>query len=127
MRKFSSIGFGILGVVMLGGASDLYAQSAPPSPPPGPVIEIVECVVYPEGAPSKTVDCAAKARAACNGVARCELPIGLSLTDGEQIDHDPKTWKKVRLRYRCEKVEHINGPHNQDDHATMLIGCRGVF
>ena len=127
MRKLSAIGFGILGVVMLGGAFDLRAQSAPQGAPPSPVIEIVECVVYPEGAPSRTVDCAAKARAVCNGTAMCELPIGLSLTDGQQIDHDPKTWKKVRLRYRCEKVEHINGPHNQDDHATMLIGCRGVF
>ena len=126
MHKLS-IGFGILGVVMLGGAFDLRAQSAPQGAPPSPVIEIVECVVYPEGAPSRTVDCAAKARAVCNGTAMCELPIGLSLTDGQQIDHDPKTWKKVRLRYRCEKVEHINGPHNQDDHATMLIGCRGVF
>ena len=127
MRKLSATGIGIIGVAMLGGAFGLRAQSAPPAAPPGPVIEIVECVVYPEGEPSRTVDCAAKARAACNGAAACELPIGLSLTDGQQIDHDAKTWKKVRLRYRCEKVEHINGPHNQDDHATMLIGCRGVF
>jgi hypothetical protein len=127
MRKLSSIGFGILGAAMLGGTFGLRAQSAPQPPSQAPVIEIVDCVVYPEGEPSRTVDCAAKARPVCNGAASCELPIGLALTDGQQIDHDARTWKKVRVRYRCEKVEHINGPHNQDDHATMLLGCRGGF
>jgi hypothetical protein len=126
MRKLLSTGFGILGVVMLGSTLAPRAQAAP-QPAQTAVIEIVDCVVYPEGEPSRTVDCAAKARTACNGAATCELPIGLALTDGQQIDHDARTWKKVRVRYRCEKVEHINGPHNQDDHATMLLGCRGGF
>jgi hypothetical protein len=126
MRKLLPTGFGILGVVMLGSTLAPRAQAAP-QPAQTAVIEIVDCVVYPEGEPSRTVDCAAKARTACNGAATCELPIGLALTDGQQIDHDARTWKKVRVRYRCEKVEHINGPHNQDDHATMLLGCRGGF
>ena len=115
MRKLSSIGFGILGVVMLGGAFELRAQPAPQGAPPSPVIEIVECVVYPEGAPSRTVDCAAKARAVCNGTAMCELPIGLSLTAGQQIDHAREQIDKGKRREDVAALLNV-------DRTTPFVG-----
>jgi len=119
MHNRSSFYLGILGAVAVACTSHLVAQS--PAPPP--TIDIVECIVYPEGRATQTTDCAGKARAVCNGTPHCELPIGFALTDGRQIDGDARTWKKVRVRYRCGKVSHVNGPYNQSDHANMVLGC----
>jgi hypothetical protein len=105
----------------------LSAEAPPQQLVQKPTIEIAECVVYREGMRTQSVDCTEKVRAACNGLVRCELPIGLGLTDGRQVDGDARTWKKVRVRYRCGKIEHVNGPHNQNDHATMLLGCGRGF
>jgi hypothetical protein len=126
MHKYS-VHLGLRAAVVFGCVSGLAAQAAPQQPVRAVVIEIVECVVYPEDQPTRSVDCAAKARTVCNGATQCELPIGLALTDGRQIDSNARTWKKVRVRYRCDKAEHVNGPHTQDDHATMLLACAGGF
>jgi hypothetical protein len=100
------------------------AQARPASAPP--VVQIVECMVYPEGAPQQKVDCTQRANAVCAGHSVCELPIGLDLTGGRQLG-EARTWKKVRVRYRCGELDKVNGPHNQSDHATMLLGCVGGF
>jgi hypothetical protein len=94
------------------------AQASPAKP------EITGCVVYSESDRSKKRDCLAQARASCAAqAATCELPIGLGLTNNEQIDGDAKSWKKVLVEYRCNQAQLVNGPHTQDDHATMIIGC----
>jgi hypothetical protein len=91
-----------------------------------PVVRIVACVVYPEGDPKQRVDCTQQANATCGGRPVCELPIGLALTGGRELG-DAHTWKKVRVRYRCGDVEKVDGPHNQSEHATMLLRCIGGF
>jgi hypothetical protein len=94
--------------------------------PQAPTPEITACVVYSETDRSKQRDCLSQARASCVArAATCELPIGLGLTNNEQLDGNAKSWKKVLVHYRCNQTERVNGPHIQDDHATMIISCAG--
>ncbi|MEP7246650.1 MAG: hypothetical protein ABI885_23630 [Gammaproteobacteria bacterium] len=90
-------------------------------------LEIVECLVFSETDQTKRFDCTVKARELCaSGPARrCALPIGLVLSGGRDLDGNRDTWEKVRVNYRCGKVVHTNGPHHQNDHATMLLACGG--
>lgn len=105
-------------------AADDDASAAAPASPATP--EITGCVVYSESDRSKQRDCLAQARASCaSQAATCELPIGLGLTNNEPIDGDAKAWKKVLVHYRCNQIQRVNGPHIQDDHATMIISCIG--
>ncbi len=109
----------VLVATLLLGALRVGAQAPAPAS-----IEIVSCIVYSETNKKDSFDCSAKARAQCKAAASCELPIGMALTDGRNIG-DPQSWKKVRVQYRCGSFEHVNGPYNQDDHATMHLSCRG--
>jgi hypothetical protein len=105
-------------------ADEPTAPAAPSSQVPAP--EIMQCVVYSDSDKSKQRDCLAQARSICVQKApTCELPIGLGLTNNEQIDGDAKSWKKVLVKYRCNQAERVNGPHIQDDHATMVLSCLG--
>jgi len=90
-----------------------------------PTIEITECVVYSPLDQTMRFDCSAKARTLCGAGAHCEISIGLALTDGRELDGNPKNWKKVRIRYRCGQALHTSGPFDQDDHATMVLSCTG--
>lgn len=100
------------------------ARAAAPASPATP--EITGCVVYSESDRTKQRDCLAQARASCaSQAATCELPIGLGLTNNESMDGDAKAWKKVLVHYRCNQSQRVNGPHIQDDHATMIISCIG--
>jgi len=102
------------------------AESGPGGPSQAATPEITACVVYSDTDKSKQRDCLAQARASCSGKAStCELPIGLGLTNNEQLDGNAKSWKKVLVHYRCNQTERVNGPHIQDDHATMIISCAG--
>ena len=56
----------------------------------------------------------------------CELPIGLVLSDGRDIDGNSATWEKVRVTFRCGQIKRVNGPHDQNDHASALLACGGA-
>jgi hypothetical protein len=91
------------------------------SGPPG--IQLVECTVYTVDK-TASFDCLAKARAACpDDTARCELPIGYDLTDGQDLDRNRRTWEKVRVRFKCGAKVVTRGPHFQNDHAAMVLTC----
>jgi hypothetical protein len=119
--RISRIAVVCAGVVTVVSVARLPAQS-PAAHPPVP-IEITECVVYPEAAPDKTVDCAEVVRTACKAMSACDIRIGLALTGGRQIDGDERAWKKVRLRYRCADIAKVNGPYVQSEHATVHLSC----
>jgi hypothetical protein len=132
--KTTSVGrfVGAVCVALTAGLTALNAGAQTPaehatSPPldPASVIDILDCVVYPEGKAEPTADCAGKVRTACGRTAHCSVPIGLALTDGRQIDGDARTWKKVRIHYRCGQQKHVEGPYIQDDHATVILSCGG--
>lgn len=110
---------GALSVMLLGTRTNAAGSEGAKSQPQ--TINITHCVVYSERNKQLVSDCTAVARHACDGTAHCELPIGLSLTAGKDID--PKAWKKVRVDYTCGGRAEINGPHYQDDHASMVLGC----
>lgn len=86
-------------------------------------IDLRECVIYSAKEPAKRFDCLDRAREICNGKSLCELPIGLALSDGRDID--PRSGKKVRIRLRCGRRALVQGPHDQDEHATMILACPG--
>jgi hypothetical protein len=114
----------LLALIQLTAARAAETGSVPA--PQAATPEITACVVYSETDKSKQRDCLSQARASCAAkAATCELPIGLGLTNNEQLDGNAKSWKKVLVHYRCNQTERINGPHIQDDHATMIISCAG--
>jgi hypothetical protein len=122
MNKFSNLAMLVPALTV--GFAVIAAAGEPAKGPPTP--EITQCVVYADSNQSKQRDCLSQARASCAAQSpTCELSIGLALTDNEQIDGDPKSWKKVVVHYRCNQSQRTNGPHIQDDHATMIISCLG--
>ena len=103
----------------------LLVVMVPPSFAEGafPIVEITRCAVWSEQQEGMRHDCSEEARKICSGRAFCELPIGLNLTGGRDLDSDPDTWELVRVDYSCAGKAHINGPHHQNDHATMTLSC----
>jgi hypothetical protein len=102
------------------------AQAQQPAVPPTLKVEVLECLVYSSVDASKRHDCTAKAREVCNGVgATCELPIGLALSDGKDLDGNAKTWEKVRVTFQCGPLKRVSGPHDQNEHAVAVLACRG--
>lgn len=101
--------------------SGFLAHAAGVVPPPGSGIAVMACSVYSERDHSDSHDCTSAARAQCDGQPNCELPIGLSLSGGKDIDEDSE--KKVKIRYRCGEQERMQGPHYQNDHAAMILRC----
>ena len=89
-----------------------------------PGLEITSCTVFSEQDESLAHDCASEARKLCPGPGTCELPIGLNLTEGKDLDNNPDTWELVRVEFSCRDVARINGPHYQNDHATMTLACQ---
>ena len=86
-------------------------------------IQITQCKVYSDRDSSLQHDCLEHAAKACNGKDSCELPIGMNLSDGKDLDNNDKTWERVKVEYSCAGKPHINGPHYQNDHATMSLSC----
>lgn len=87
-------------------------------------IHITLCSVYSEQAYALQSDCTDQAAHLCSGLDFCELPIGLNLTDGKDIDNNEASWELVRVEYACAGKPRFNGPHYQNDHATMSLFCR---
>lgn len=126
MDKLKCIPTLILPLAFLNASLAPAAEAGSAAMPQAPTPEITACVVYSDTDRSKQQDCLSQARAICAAKeATCELPIGLGLTNNEQLDGNAKSWKKVLVHYRCNQTERVNGPHIQDDHATMLISCAG--
>ena len=90
---------------------------------PAAGIDITACSVYSDRDKSLRQDCVDEARKLCAGQYFCELPIGLNLTGGRDLDGNENTWELVRVDYSCAGKPHINGPHHQNDHATMTLSC----
>ena len=111
----------------LAGAPAASAQTSAQPTPQAPSVSITECTVFSESDANIRHDCTAVAKGLCAKAAanRCELPIGLVLTDGRDLDGNADTWEKVLVRYRCGSADRINGPHHQNDHASMILECRG--
>jgi hypothetical protein len=86
-------------------------------------IDVRECVVYSVQNPAQRFDCLDRARELCDGKPLCELPIGLALSGGRDID--PKAAKKVKVLLSCGAHPFVQGPHDQDEHATMILLCLG--
>lgn len=91
--------------------------------PPVEGMTITECVVYSKTDKTLTYNCTPAASKVCNGLGKCELPIGLALSGGKDLDNNPDNWKKVRVRYKCGGKEFTRGPHDQNDHASMILTC----
>jgi hypothetical protein len=90
---------------------------------PGGGVRIEKCAVYSELDKSKVFDCAENARAACPEAAICELPIGMNLTNGRDLDDNEQTWELVKVEFSCGTRIKFNGPHYQNNHATMTLAC----
>ncbi len=102
--------------------SALVSRGGPVQPAAGS-IDVRECAVYSAQDPAKRFDCLDRARELCNGKPLCELPIGLALSGGRDID--PRSGKKVKIRLSCGQRVFVQGPHDQDEHATMILVCPG--
>ncbi|HVW67587.1 MAG TPA: hypothetical protein VHB68_01375 [Steroidobacteraceae bacterium] len=113
------------GIAVLTLSAQLVPTAHSQTGAPPPVIEIQECRVYPPGNPHSGIDCTRAAKAACEGKPACEFPIGSRLSGHPDADSEPFSWKKVRVRFRCGKLQHVSGPFDQDDHATMQLSCFG--
>jgi hypothetical protein len=94
-------------------------------------IEITSCVVYSVRHSAIKYDCIAEARSAlgtCDEPQSCEIPIGLNLTGGKDLDPDSGfLGKQVKLVYRCAGYAMQSGPYQQDDHASLVLDCSGMW
>lgn len=108
-----------LALILCAGSSPVvHAQEAPQG------LEITSCTVFFEQDKNLTHDCGGEARKICAGPGTCELPIGLNLTQGKDLDGNPDTWELVTVKFSCRGTARMNGPHYQNDHATMTLACQ---
>ena len=94
-------------------------------------IRITSCVVSSVKHPDKTYDCLAEARKAlgtCSEPQACEIPIGLNLTSGKDLDPGSGfLGKRVTILYVCGTEHMQGGPYQQDDHASLVLDCSGMW
>ena len=94
-------------------------------------LQIQSCVVSSTKSPDKTYDCtpeARKAAEACKQTEECEIPIGYNLTSGKDIDPGSGfLGKRVTIVYTCGGGPTQGGPYQQDDHATLVMDCSGMW
>ena len=94
-------------------------------------IQISSCTVYSVKDSSKSYNCLAEAKKAlgtCSEAQSCEIPIGLNLTSG--VDIAPGSGflgKQVKIMYLCGKDSMQGGPYQQDDHASLVLDCSGMW
>src|SRR6266478_5405750 len=129
MRHRGKIFIAISAAVLLAGsgvhAQNESAESGKVSP------QITSCLVYSVKSSSKIHDCtmeAKKAADACNRAQTCEVPIGYNLTSGNDIDSGSGfLGKQVKITYTCGEIRLQSGPYNQDDHASVVLDCSGMW
>ena len=94
-------------------------------------VQITSCVVVSTRSPEKTYDCTTEARKAadvCKPTDECEIPIGLNLTSGKDVDPGSGfLGKRVTITYTCGGGRQQGGPYHQDDHATLVMDCSGMW
>jgi len=107
----------------------LFAQEV--SAGSGEVIEITSCVVYSVKHADKAYDCMTEAKKALESCAQkqvCEIPIGFNLTAGKDLDVGSGfLGKQVKITYTCGEIRLQSGPYNQDDHASVVLDCSGMW
>jgi len=94
-------------------------------------IQITSCVVNSVKHPGNTYDCMAEAKkalGACSEAQACEIPIGLNLTSGKDLDPGSGfLGKRVTILYVCGTEHMQGGPYEQDDHASLVLDCSGMW
>jgi hypothetical protein len=94
-------------------------------------LQIASCVVSSTKSPGKTYDCTAEARKAaeaCKQTSECEIQIGYNLTSGKDIDPGSGfLGKQVTIIYTCGGGPQQSGPYHQDDHASLVMDCSGMW
>jgi len=125
-RDFVIGGAFLLGFVATAPGQDAFTPDQ--ARPTEPSIKITECVVFSVRDHSIQQDCTAVAAKLCDGLHKCELPIGLSLTGGRDIDPvgTPSTrrmTKAVNVVYQCGGSSQKRGPNLQDENATLTLRC----
>ena len=105
-------------------AQDAFVQG----PETTETVKITSCVVA--SVRDKTIhhDCTSEAAKVCDRTSRCELPIGLNLTEGRDIDPVGapmvrRLSKVVIVEFKCGKSAEKRGPNPQDDNATLILAC----
>jgi len=91
-------------------------------------IKVTSCIVSSVRDKSIQQDCTSEASKACDGMPRCELPIGLNLTDGKDIDPvgvpmARRLGKVVIVEFACGKAIEKRGPNPQNNNATLILAC----
>jgi len=91
-------------------------------------IKVTSCVVSSVRDKSIQQDCTSTASKACDGMPWCELPIGLNLTDGKDIDPvglpmTRRLGKVVIIQFECGKTAERRGPNPQNNNATLILAC----
>lgn len=91
-------------------------------------IKVTSCVVFSVRDNSIRQDCTSKASTLCDGSQYCELPIGLNLTDGRDIDPVGvpmvrRLGKNVDVEFQCGKTTEKRGPNPQNNNATLILSC----
>lgn len=107
-------------------AQDAFVRK---SDKPDVLIKVATCSVSSVRDKSIRFDCTPKAAEACDGKAKCELPIGVNLTDGRDIDpvgplSVRRLGKVVAVTYKCGSTTARRGPYHQSDNATLLLDCQ---
>jgi len=116
-------------VAQILGVSSVRAQDAfVQGQSTGLYIKVTSCVVSSVRDKSIQQDCTANASKFCDGVPRCELPIGLNLTDGRDIDPVGvptvrRLGKVVVVEFQCGKTTERRGPNPQNNNATLILAC----
>ena len=116
----AAVGTSILLTVLSTGPASAQFEGGAAS---GTRIRISACSVYSTRDESRKVDCTAVAAKACDGQAICDLPIGVNLTDGRDIDS--RSFKKAKVTYVCGQLVRTRGPYPQNDNATLTLTCTG--
>ena len=91
-------------------------------------IKVTACVVSSVRDKSIHQDCTSKASKLCDGTQYCELPIGVNLTDGRDIDPVGvpmvrRLGKVVDVEFQCGKTTEKRGPNPQNNNATLILSC----
>ena len=94
-------------------------------------VTVTSCVVYSTKTANSQYDCIAEAREAlgnCQEVQSCEIPIGHNLTPDRDVEPGGEFLSRmVKVIYSCGTYSMQSGPYEQDDHATLVLDCSGMW
>ena len=113
---------------LLVNVGSIHAQDAFVQEKSSGIIKVTACTVASVRDKSIHQDCTGTASKVCDGNQRCELPIGLNLTDGKDIDPvglpmTRRLGKVVIVEFQCGKTTQKRGPNPQNNNATLILAC----